>query len=170
MAFIETPSGRYLRPTASISCRRIAGAKVLRAAVLKAWRLSWSKTGALRALEIRCRPSAAMPLPATTISPPFSPPFSPPSPRLQQHFILNEPNPRPTTLVYLGFFICALCKCICGIWQDWTRGYRCGSSHANPHSGHGYFSAVAHSSHWKAKQPICIITTNLALHCAFGLG
>ena len=55
MTFIETPSGRGLRPTASISCRRIAGAKVLRAAVLKAWRLSWSKAGALRALEIRCR-------------------------------------------------------------------------------------------------------------------
>ena len=32
MTFIETPSGRGLRPTASISCRRIAGAKVLRAA------------------------------------------------------------------------------------------------------------------------------------------
>ena len=63
---------------------------------------------AFRALEIRCRPSAAMPLPATTISPPFSPPFSPPSPRLQQHFILNEPNPRPTALVYLGF-LSALC-------------------------------------------------------------
>ena len=36
------------------------------------------------------------------------------------HFILNEPNPFPTALVYLGVFICAFCKCICGVWQDWA--------------------------------------------------
>ena len=36
------------------------------------------------------------------------------------HFILNEPNPIPADLVYLGVFICAFCKCICGIWQDWA--------------------------------------------------
>jgi hypothetical protein len=98
-------------------------------------------------LRLGVAASAAMPLPATTISPLFSPP----SPRLKQHFSLNEPNPRPTALVYMGIFICALCKCICGIWQDWTRGYRCGSGHLNPHCCHGYFSTTTHSGIWKNK-------------------
>ena len=86
------------------------------------------------------------------------------------HFILNEPNPIPADLVYLGVFICAFCKCICGIWQDWARGCRCGSSHVNPHYCHRYFSSIAHFSNWQIKQSFCIVPANLDIYCRFWPG
>lgn len=86
------------------------------------------------------------------------------------HFILNEPNPIPADFVCLGVFICAFCKCICGIWQDWARGCRCRSSHINPHYCHRYFSSIAHFSNWQIKQSFCVVPANLDIYCRFWPG